>query len=251
VGMVSSALMLDHRKAVGCHWDEVGSLFIHSLLSCGLEPHHLVLEVGCGSLRCGHQIIRYLDPSKYYAVDPMRRLVERGIKHELPEEVLEEKKPSFAFNHELLLAPEDEELQFDFIVAHAVFTHFGPESLERFLFFARSKLAAGGKIVLALHYSDDETLELGKTSPLFLCGLDNMPDLRKAPALLFRTKVFYPHYLVEQIVDRTGLELETLPWRHPDETMSVSQRMLLLTPACTATDSEVPPTAPERSPAPS
>ncbi len=222
--------MLDHRKAVGGFWDEVGQGHIQTLKQQGLKPHHLLLEFGCGSLRGACRTIPYLEPGHYFGIEPAHLLVEAGIKNELSDDLLEEKQPTFSFSNQMRLPPDDEDRRFDFIISQAVFTHFGPESLERFLFFAKSKLAPEGKVLVSLHFSKDGVLDLGK--PILRRSIyeEDLPDARDLPALVFRTKVFYPRYLVKQIVDITGFGLSILPWRHPGKFQRVSQRMLLLSP---------------------
>jgi predicted TPR repeat methyltransferase len=221
--------MLDHRKAVGGHWDEVGRRLLRTLVDLDLEPHHRVLEFGCGSLRCGHQIIRHLDPSCYFGIEIDRRLLETGIEKELPDSLVEEKKPTFAINGRLRLAPEDESKQFDFIVSNAVFTHFGPEALERFLIFSQSKMIlSGGKVVLSLHISSDEKLDLG-TLVHYPPSSEPVTDIRNLHVFAMRDKVFYPRYLLQQIANRLWLDMTILPWRHPGKN-NRNQRMLLFVP---------------------
>lgn len=222
--------MLDHRRAVGGLWEQMGTAHLAILKQQGLEPHHYLLEFGCGSLRGACRTIPYLEPDHYFAIEPARSLVEAGIKHEIPPAVYKSKRPTFSFSNEMRLATKDEEQRFDFIMSQAVFTHFGPEALERFLFFAKAKLADGGKIIISLHLIDDGMLNMGK--PVFdaLVNTANVKDIRDLPSIVFRTKVIYPYYLVQQIADVVGLDLQILQWRHPGKNKQLHQRMLLLTP---------------------
>lgn len=39
------------REKVGGLWEQLGSLQFEYLVRNGLEPHHFLLDIGCGSLR--------------------------------------------------------------------------------------------------------------------------------------------------------------------------------------------------------
>src|SRR3989449_5135255 len=75
-----------HREAVGGLWDEIGQLQIDFLVSQGLMPHHRLLDIGCGSLRGGVKMIRYLDVGHYAGVDLHESLINAGYEIELRSE---------------------------------------------------------------------------------------------------------------------------------------------------------------------
>src|SRR5690349_20714175 len=50
-------------------WHEIGQLQFDYLRSHDLQPYHHVLEVGCGNLRAGWHLVRYLDAGHYYGID--------------------------------------------------------------------------------------------------------------------------------------------------------------------------------------
>jgi cyclopropane fatty-acyl-phospholipid synthase-like methyltransferase len=111
-----------HRGAVGGMWDEVGELQLSILKEHGLEPHHTLLDVGCGSLRGGVHFINYLRSGNYCGVDMTQSLLNAGFK-ELRQLSLEGKLPK----KNLLCAAdfgfERFERKFDFALAFSVFTH--------------------------------------------------------------------------------------------------------------------------------
>jgi hypothetical protein len=41
----------EYREVVAGLWDEIGSLQFQLLIDHGLQPHHTLLDIGCGSLR--------------------------------------------------------------------------------------------------------------------------------------------------------------------------------------------------------
>src|SRR5712691_3540887 len=82
-----------HRACVGGLWDEIGQLQIDFLVSRGLLPHHRLLDVGCGSLRGGVKLIKYLDAGHYAGIDLHESLLDAGYEIELAKEGLTHKLP--------------------------------------------------------------------------------------------------------------------------------------------------------------
>src|SRR3989344_2962205 len=83
----------DPKEAVGGRW-ELGSAGQIALLKrYGIEPRHTVLDIGCGSLRGGLNIIRYLDTGNYTGIDISEEILEAGRRF-LREAELTQKKPT-------------------------------------------------------------------------------------------------------------------------------------------------------------
>ena len=51
------------------HWDDVGRMQFEFLLREGLQHHHHLLDVGCGSFRGGRFVIDYLQEGHYFETD--------------------------------------------------------------------------------------------------------------------------------------------------------------------------------------
>jgi hypothetical protein len=58
-----------HRESVGGLWEAIGRLQADFLVSPCLQPHHHLLDIGCGSLRGGAKLISYLDAGNYVGTD--------------------------------------------------------------------------------------------------------------------------------------------------------------------------------------
>jgi cyclopropane fatty-acyl-phospholipid synthase-like methyltransferase len=113
----------EHRMVIGDMWDEIGTLQFSFLKQHGLEPHHTLLDIGCGSLRGGIHFIDYLDEGNYFGMDLNQSLLDAGYEVELKNLGLQDKLP-----RDNLLCNGDFEVEqfartFDFALALSVFTH--------------------------------------------------------------------------------------------------------------------------------
>lgn len=119
-----------HREIVGGRWDETGRVQMAALLDAGLQPHHVLLDIGAGSLRLGCKAVSYLDPGHYWATDASQEILLAGHRAELdnpsrldPSQLVQD--ADFAFPG----VPED----ITHAIAFAVFPHLRLERLEQAL----------------------------------------------------------------------------------------------------------------------
>lgn len=142
-----------HRDIVGGRWEETALHQMQVLLDEGLDPHHRLLDIGCGCLRLGHRALRYLQPGRYWGTDASLALMQQGWQSELsPEE--QEKLP-----REQLI--EDSQFAFpnvpemDFAICWGVFTHLPADALAPAL--KNLKLAPqGGKFLLTVFLAPED-----------------------------------------------------------------------------------------------
>ena len=52
-----------HRAFIGGIWDTHGERQLEYLKRTGFQPHHRLLDIGCGPFRAGRHFIDYLDPA--------------------------------------------------------------------------------------------------------------------------------------------------------------------------------------------
>ena len=97
------------------------------LIQMGLKPNHYFLDIGCGTLRGGIPVIRFLDKKHYAGVDVRSNVLEEGRK-DLAESKLEHKEPDLV--HCQNLATLDLSRKFDFVWAYQVFIHISDELLN-------------------------------------------------------------------------------------------------------------------------
>lgn len=141
-----------HREYVGGLWDEVGRLQLRFLRGRGLRRDHRLLDIGCGALRGGVHLIRYLDAERYTGVDKEPELLRIGAEQELGPALMQAKRPT-------LIALAD--FEFDRLPtrpgiawAHSIFTHLPMEHIRRCLANLRPVLPRAG--VLYASYAECE-----------------------------------------------------------------------------------------------
>ena len=109
-----------YRSFVGGLWKELGELQLEFLINKGLQKEDNVLDLGCGALRGGIRIIRFLEKEHYYGLDINHSLI-KAAKIEIKENNLEEKKPKLALSNNFDASGFG--VQFDVILSVSLFTH--------------------------------------------------------------------------------------------------------------------------------
>lgn len=135
---------LGHRKYVGGNWEQMGALQFEFLLGRGLQPHHVFVDIACGSLRAGVLLIPWLDAGRYFGIEKEAELVRRGLEEELPADVRAARRPqilvSSAFEFDRLGARPD------FGIAQSLFSHLPPALIRQCLGKLRPVMADGGTL---------------------------------------------------------------------------------------------------------
>ena len=106
----------EHRNFVGGLWQEIGDLQFEFLMRNGLAAHHTLIDIGCGALRCGIPIIRYLDCGNYFGLDINSSLIE-AARSELANEGLTNKHPQLLVNEKFDFGRFG--VHFDFAIAQS------------------------------------------------------------------------------------------------------------------------------------
>jgi SAM-dependent methyltransferase len=138
----------DPKEAVGVMRDEMGRSHLENLRRHGLLPHHTLLDIGCGALRGGLDLIRYLDRGHYWGTDRSPKLLNSGRRF-VAEAGLEDKLPR------LMLAQDFSFQQlngarFDFVKAVGVFRDVPVESVESCIKNLHRVLAPDGRFYVTL-----------------------------------------------------------------------------------------------------
>lgn len=114
---------------------------IDFLKRSGLLPEHVLIDLGCGTLRGGIPIIEFLKPRNYYGVD-VRKSVLREARAELAESKLEYKEPIITLMKD---SRDDIEKKADIIWAFHVLIHMDQERLRKAFRFVAENLKQNGR----------------------------------------------------------------------------------------------------------
>jgi SAM-dependent methyltransferase len=126
---------------------DVGRHTLKSLKFTGLKRDSYVLDVGCGVLRLGYWLIRYLQPDRYCGIEPNPKYVEIGLKHAIGPELAAAKRPRFDGNTDFDFSRFG--IKFDFVVARSIFSHASPEMVCRTLESFRDNSSADGVMLVS------------------------------------------------------------------------------------------------------
>jgi cyclopropane fatty-acyl-phospholipid synthase-like methyltransferase len=141
--------MTDHAEARRRHalvgpadlWEQKRNFQISFLQRMGLRPGHLLLDLGCGTLRGGIPVIALLEAGHYYGLDARAEVLHEA-EQELRDYRLENKSPT------LLHSPDLSQLRigckFDFIWAFSVLIHLSDEILNDALGLVNDQLSRDG-----------------------------------------------------------------------------------------------------------
>ena len=67
--------MVGHRAYIGGRWEEWGRVEFEFMVSRGLRPEHVLLDIACGALRAGVHFIPYLDAGNYLGIEKELSLI--------------------------------------------------------------------------------------------------------------------------------------------------------------------------------
>lgn len=197
-----------HRSFVGGMWEEMGALQLDFLRRHGAEPAHQVLDMGCGALRGGIPLIRYLEPGHYCGLDRNASLIEAG-RRELAEAGLEARRPALLVNERFEARLFGR--RFDYVVAQSVFTHLPMNSIVRCLVETAEVLQPDG-VLFATFFEAPATAHL-------------TPIAHEPGGIVTNYDADPYHYCLEEMrwmAARAGLDVDRLgDWGHPR-----GQRML-------------------------
>lgn len=122
---------LGERSVENDRNDAAGRVMMDLLEREGLEPHHRVVDYGCGSLRIGRKLIDFLDPGRYIGLDVTDRFFQAGLRTLDPAAVAA-KSPELAVIDAAELARRASDPP-DFVLSVAVLIHVPRSDLAEYL----------------------------------------------------------------------------------------------------------------------
>lgn len=149
-----------HREIVGGRWDETARAQIAALLDEGMQPHHRLLDIGCGCLRLGHRAVAFLDPGNYWGTDASAALMQRGWEAELTPD-LQARLPRDHLIEDAAFAFPGVPADIDHAIAFGVFTHLPASALRPALASLRTRIPGLRKLLLTVFLAPE-----GQSGPL-------------------------------------------------------------------------------------
>ena len=132
-------------------WELKRNFQIGFLTRAGLQPGHVLVDIGCGTLRGGIPLIRYLDAGHYYGIESRREALDEGAQ-ELREEGLEEKHPALICSSDM--AALELPVRFDYAWAYSVLFHMSEPALEDCFRFLERQLRPGASFYANVNIGD-------------------------------------------------------------------------------------------------
>jgi SAM-dependent methyltransferase len=136
-------------------FERVGRLGMDVLLREGLRPSSRVLDVGCGALRLGYWLMRFLDRGCYFGIEPDETILASGLKDVVEPDVLKRADPHFSHNDDFDFATFGE--SFDFVYARSIWTHASKPQI-RAMIRSFAATASDGGVMLASYHSTSRLL---------------------------------------------------------------------------------------------
>lgn len=133
-------------------FEDAGRKMLMLLLNEGLKPYSKVLDIGCGCLRGGYWLIRFLDKSCYYGLEPNKNMLKQGIKSLLTPKMMRQKRPTF--NHNTDFDTSVFNTQFDYFLARSIWTHASKKQIEAMLDSFSKNILAKGKFLTSFLQPD-------------------------------------------------------------------------------------------------
>ena len=128
-------------------YEVVGEVELDVLRAAGLQPHHTLVDFGCGSGRLAMHAIPYLKGGKYIGIDiapTFLRQAKRKLAEAYPQPPCQ---VAWLFNKTTTLPLDDHSA--DMICAFSVFTHMEHEDMYRYLVDALRVVRPGGRFVFS------------------------------------------------------------------------------------------------------
>jgi hypothetical protein len=138
---------------------EVGLGFLRVLIARGLKPEDVCVDYGCGTLRLGVHVMKYLRPGAYWGMDVAEFLLEEG-RALIGEDVLADQRPNLRVISCEAVA-EAAALKPAMVFSAKVLLHVHPDELGEYLQNIMTMIGTHGQAIIISKWNNGETLQYG------------------------------------------------------------------------------------------
>jgi SAM-dependent methyltransferase len=161
-------------------FERVGRLGFDVLLREGLRPSSRVLDVGCGALRLGYWLMRFLDAGCYYGIEPNQDMLRIGLEEIVEPDVVARASAHFAHNDDFDFSGFGAE--FEFAYARSIWTHASKDQIRAMLASFAATAAPDG-VFLASYYPASPVFQIGRRWPRSQRLVPMLPLARLSPVV--------------------------------------------------------------------
>jgi len=126
-------------------WDQLSEYQFNFLKRMGVQPHHRLLDIGCGPLQGGLPMIEYLHPGNYSGVDLRQKAIETAYSRVLSAGLVT-KNPQLVVSSSF---GKDElgDRQYDYVWATQILCHLDESLIDRLLEQVAARLSDEGQFL--------------------------------------------------------------------------------------------------------
>jgi len=190
----------DPRELVGPgeNFEEMAEWQYNLLIEQGLKTGDTVIDVGCGVLRAGIPLIKYLEPGNYIGADISLRALLEGNKR-IYNEKLGHKKPVMLQNTDLSFE-RLENFEADYILMQSLWTHLPPAELKQCVENMHLPLKQNSVIIVTLYTDTNLDEPVGRNNGIAW---------------------WYPPRHIQTLLNENGYEWERLDVDHPNNLVTL------------------------------
>lgn len=190
-----------------------GRFAFKQIVELGLQPHHVCVDFGCGSLRVGKQLIGYLERNRYWGLDVTDRLFQIGLE-QIEDGIHQLKTPHFGTIEEPLLK-QVAQLKPDFLICVSVIMHVPPHELDSFFDKLLRLMATQTRLLL---FFDESPSDIRTESKSWAYSVTSLTAhiLRRQPYAQVSCKSGSPKGRIGKIEFRRSILIaERVQWKRP------------------------------------
>jgi hypothetical protein len=144
----------------GEEYEDLGRSFFHKLKEYGLGPSDICVDYGCGTLRVGQHVIKFLKPSAYWGLDIDQYLLDEG-RNLLGEALWSEKRPNLRVITPRTVA-EAAAARASMLFSAKVLSHVHPDEVGAFIENLMTIIGPAGQAIVMSRWSDRRSFQCNK-----------------------------------------------------------------------------------------